>query len=165
MGPHCTVRLEYLLVAIWMTLTLEPIKSLCTISTLRLVFFGLMVSLSHLQRLCHSIFRRVLEYDTLWMGSLWHFGRRFSGKAFAFWVFHGMGFPPRTLLEFQTISLRLEIEPFWMFVAPPLLTWNDWNFTAPLATWSSSSLWAGLPLQCLLPCYVAWKLAIHTVAL
>ena len=38
MGPHCTVRPERLLVAIWMTLTLEPIKSLCTISTLRLVF-------------------------------------------------------------------------------------------------------------------------------
>ena len=37
MGPHCTVRPELLLVAIWMTLTLEPIKSLCTISTLRLV--------------------------------------------------------------------------------------------------------------------------------
>ena len=78
MGPHCTVRPECLLVAIRVTLTLEPIKSLCTISTLWLVFFGLMVSLSHLQRLCHSIFRRVLEYDTLWMGSLWHFGRKFS---------------------------------------------------------------------------------------
>ena len=38
MGPHCTVRLEHLLVAIQMTLTLEPIKSLCTISTLQLVF-------------------------------------------------------------------------------------------------------------------------------
>ena len=36
---------------------------------------GLMVSLSHLQRLCHSIFGRVLEYDTLWTGNLWHFGR------------------------------------------------------------------------------------------
>ena len=84
MGPHCTVRLECLLVAIQLTLTLEPIKSLCTISTLWLVFFGLMVSLSHLQRLCHSIYGRVLEYNTLWTGSLWHFGRRFSGKAFAF---------------------------------------------------------------------------------
>ena len=31
MGPHCTVRPERLLVAIQMTLTLEPIKSLCTI--------------------------------------------------------------------------------------------------------------------------------------
>ena len=38
MGSHCTVRLECLLVAIWMTLTLEPIKSLCIISTLQLVF-------------------------------------------------------------------------------------------------------------------------------
>ena len=38
MGPHCTVRPEHLLVAIWMTLTLEPIKSLCTISTMQLVF-------------------------------------------------------------------------------------------------------------------------------
>ena len=38
MGPHCTVRREHLLVAILMTLTLEPIKSLCTISTLWLVF-------------------------------------------------------------------------------------------------------------------------------
>ena len=90
------------LVAIWMTLTLEPIKSLCTISTMRLVFLGLMVSLSHLQRLCHSIFRRVLEYNTLWTGNLWHFGRMFSWKAFAFWMFREIGFPPRTLLEFQT---------------------------------------------------------------
>ena len=31
MGPHCAVRPECLLVAIRMTLTLEPIKSLCTI--------------------------------------------------------------------------------------------------------------------------------------
>ena len=84
MGPHCTVRPEHFLVPIPMTLTLEPIKSLCTISTLRVVFFGVMVSLSHLQRLCHSIYGRVLEYDTLWTGSLWHFARRFSGKAFAF---------------------------------------------------------------------------------
>ena len=38
MGPHCTVRPECLLVAIRMTLTLEPIKSLCTISTMQLVF-------------------------------------------------------------------------------------------------------------------------------
>ena len=84
MGPHCTVRLECLLVAIPMTLTLEPIKSLCTISILRLVFFGLMVSFSHLQKLCHFIYGRVLEYNTRWTGSLWHFGRRFSKKAFAF---------------------------------------------------------------------------------
>ena len=67
MGPHCTVRLECLLMAIPMTLTLEPIKSLCTISTLQLVFFGVMVLLSHLQRLCHSIYGRVLEYDTHWI--------------------------------------------------------------------------------------------------
>ena len=33
MGPHCTVRLERLLVAILMTLTLEPIKSLYNIYT------------------------------------------------------------------------------------------------------------------------------------
>ena len=38
MGPHCTVRPERLLVAFWMALTLEPIKSLCTISTMWLVF-------------------------------------------------------------------------------------------------------------------------------
>ena len=38
MGPHCTVRLEHLLVAFWSALTLEPIKCLCTISTMRLVF-------------------------------------------------------------------------------------------------------------------------------
>ena len=38
MGPHCTVRPKCLLVAFWMALTLEPIKSLCTISTMRLVF-------------------------------------------------------------------------------------------------------------------------------
>ena len=40
MGPHCTVRPECLLVAIQVTLTLEPIKSLCTISTMRLVFLA-----------------------------------------------------------------------------------------------------------------------------
>ena len=33
MGPYCTVRLEHLLVAIRMTLTLEPIKSLYNIYT------------------------------------------------------------------------------------------------------------------------------------
>ena len=38
MGPHCTVRPERLLVAFQMALTLEPIKNLCTISTMRLVF-------------------------------------------------------------------------------------------------------------------------------
>ena len=85
MGPHCIVRPEHLLVAIWTALTLELIKSLCTVSTLWLVFFGLMVLLSHFQRLCHLVFDgRVLEYDTLWTGSLWHFGRRLFGKAFVF---------------------------------------------------------------------------------
>ena len=34
------------------------------------------------------------------------------------------GFPPQTLLEFQTVSLRLEIEPFWMFVAHSLTPLN-----------------------------------------
>ena len=38
MGPHCTVRPECLLVAFQTALTLEPIKSLCTISTMWLVF-------------------------------------------------------------------------------------------------------------------------------
>ena len=38
MGPHYTVRPEHLLVALLMALTLEPIKSLCTISTMQLVF-------------------------------------------------------------------------------------------------------------------------------
>ena len=38
MGPHCTARPERLLVAIRVTLTLEPIKSLYTISTMQLVF-------------------------------------------------------------------------------------------------------------------------------
>ena len=124
MGLHCPVRLECLLVAILMTLTLEPIKSLCTISTLGWSSC-VMVSLSHLHRLCHSIYWRVLEYDTHWMGSLLHFGRRFSGKAFAlFALFREMGFPPWTLLVFQTVSLRLEIEPFWMFVAHSLTPLN-----------------------------------------
>ena len=58
------------------------------------------------------------------VGSLWHFGRRFSGKAFAFWMYRGMGVPPWTLLEFQTVSLRLEIKPFWMFVAHSLTPLN-----------------------------------------
>ena len=84
MGPRCTVRPVRLLVAIRMTLTLEPIKSLCTISTLWLVFFGMVVSLSHLQRLCHSIYGRVLEYDTLWTGSLWHFRGGFPEKPLPF---------------------------------------------------------------------------------
>ena len=38
MGPHCTVRLERHLVVFWIALTLESIKSLCTISTMQLVF-------------------------------------------------------------------------------------------------------------------------------
>ena len=38
MGPHCTVRLRALTVAYGVTLTLVPVKSLYTISTLRLVF-------------------------------------------------------------------------------------------------------------------------------
>ena len=38
MGPQCTVRPKCLLVAFWMALTLEPIKSLCTISTMQLFF-------------------------------------------------------------------------------------------------------------------------------
>ena len=38
MGTHCTVRPECLLVAFQTALTLEPIKSLCTISTMWLVF-------------------------------------------------------------------------------------------------------------------------------
>ena len=37
MGPQCTVRLERLLLAFQTALTLEPIKSLCTISTMQLV--------------------------------------------------------------------------------------------------------------------------------
>ena len=82
MGPHCTVRPEHLLVALQMALTLEPIKSLCTLSTLRLVFFGRMVSLSHLQRTVpFGLIGGVLEYDTLWTGSLWHFGRRLFRKS------------------------------------------------------------------------------------
>ena len=38
MGPHCTVRPEHHLLAIWMAFTLEPIKSLCKIYTMWLVF-------------------------------------------------------------------------------------------------------------------------------
>ena len=38
MGPHCTVRPRALARAFAMALTLEPIKSLCTISTVQLVF-------------------------------------------------------------------------------------------------------------------------------
>ena len=36
-------------------------------------------------------------------------------------MFREIGFPPRTLLEFQTASLGLKIKPFWMFVAH----WSD----------------------------------------
>ena len=38
MGPHCTVRPRMLAMAFVVALTLEPIKSLCTISTVWLVF-------------------------------------------------------------------------------------------------------------------------------
>ena len=37
MGPHCTVRPIVPSSGLPMTLALEPIKSLCTISTMRLV--------------------------------------------------------------------------------------------------------------------------------
>ena len=47
-------------------------------------------------------------------------------------MFREIGFPPRTLLEFQTASLRLEIEPFWMFVAHCLIPLN-WPLVTPLA--------------------------------
>ena len=38
MGPHCTVRPRVLAMTFTVALTLEPIKSLCTISTMKLVF-------------------------------------------------------------------------------------------------------------------------------
>ena len=109
--------------AIRVTLTLEPNKSLCTISTLRLVFLldGLAQSPSE-----------AVPFN-LWEGP----GVRYSldRQSVALWedVFlknlcllnvREIGFPPRTLLEFQTASLRLEIEPFWMFVAHCLIPMN-----------------------------------------
>ena len=38
MGPHCTVRPGMLAMTFAVALTLEPIESLCTISTMQLVF-------------------------------------------------------------------------------------------------------------------------------
>ena len=38
MGPHCTLRLRVLAMAFIVALTLECIRSLCTISTVQLVF-------------------------------------------------------------------------------------------------------------------------------
>ena len=77
MGPHCTVRPRVLTVAYGVTLTLEPIKSHYIVQYLQCGWSScVMVSLSHLQRQCHWIFvGRVQEYY-LWMGSLWHFGRK-----------------------------------------------------------------------------------------
>ena len=38
MRPHCTVRLRVLTMAFAVALTLEPFRSLCSISTVQLVF-------------------------------------------------------------------------------------------------------------------------------
>ena len=72
----------------------------------------MMVSLSHLQRLCHWIFGRVQEYSSSWMGSLWHFGRKRYEKVFAFSLVYVMGFPPRTLLVFSNCLLRTSNHAF-----------------------------------------------------
>ena len=104
MGPHCTVRVKVLAMAFIVALTLEPIKIYvqylqCGESSC------MMVSLSHLQRLCHWIFRMVLEYSYLWMCTLQHFGRKIYEKVFGFsLVHHVKGLPLQTLLVFQTIS-------------------------------------------------------------
>ena len=83
MGPHCTVRPECLLVAIWMTLTLEPIKSLCTISTLQVVFLHDSLAQSPSEAVPFNLqegpgVQYSLDGQSV---ALW---RRFSGKAFAF---------------------------------------------------------------------------------
>ena len=59
MGPHCTVRRRALTVAFAVAWTLEPDKSLCTISTVQLVF------------LCDGLARSPSEavpLDLLWKG-------------------------------------------------------------------------------------------------
>ena len=104
MGPHCTVRLRMPSSGLPMALTLNPLK--VYVQYLQCGWSScMMVSLSHLQRLCHWIFRRILKYNSPLTGSLWHFGRKMSGKVFAFSLVHSVkGFPPRTLLMFRTVS-------------------------------------------------------------
>ena len=104
MGPHCTVRPGMLTMAFTMALTLEPIKSLCTISTMRLVFLhdGLAQSPSEAVPLD---FQEGPGVQSSWMGSLWHFGRTMYEIVSAFSLVHRVtGFPPQTLLVFRTIS-------------------------------------------------------------
>ena len=103
MEPHCIVRPGMLTMAFVMTLTLEPIKSLCTISAMLLVFLhdGLAQSPSEavpldlpegpgVQFLMDGQSVALLEEDVQ--------------KKSAFSLVHVMGFPPRTLLVFRTVS-------------------------------------------------------------
>ena len=88
-----------LAVALAVALTLEPLKV-----TMYHIYnaAGLMVSLSHLQRLCHWIlifFGIVLKHH-LQVGSLWHFGRRMYETVFAFSRVHRVMEFPQILLVF-----------------------------------------------------------------
>ena len=106
MGPHCTVRLEHLLVAIWMTLTLEPVKSLCTISTLRLVFLTWW-SRSVTFRGC-AIQSLGGSWSTILFGQAvcGTLGGGFPEKPLPFECSVRWAFLPWTLLEFQTVSFK-----------------------------------------------------------
>ena len=106
MGPHCTVRPWMLVVAFTVALTLEPIKNHYV---QYLQCNCLMVSLSHLQRLCHCIlifFGRVRKHH-LQVGSLWHLGRKVYETVFAFSLVHCvMEFPPSDLVGVLNRLLR-----------------------------------------------------------
>ena len=74
--------------------------------------------LSHLQRRCHCTILGGSFELCLPVDSLWHFGRRVSGIAFAFsQLLRAMVQFPLFWEEFQTVSSGLESEPGWLFVA------------------------------------------------
>ena len=117
MGPHCTVRPEH---ALAVALTLEPIKmSMYNIHSAACPSGCYWQSgLSHLQRRCHCTFLGGSFELCSPVDSLWHFGRRVSGIAFAFsQLLRAMVQFPPFWEGFQTISSGLESEPGWLFVA------------------------------------------------
>ena len=103
MGPHCTVRLECLLVATWMTLTLEPIKGFvqylhCGWSSLALWS-------------CSVTFRGCAIQSTGGFWSMILFGRAVCGTL-------GGGFPEKPLPFEWTVRWAFLLGLCWCFKPP-----------------------------------------------
>ena len=119
-----------------------------------------MVSLSHLQRLCHWIFGRVLEYSYSWTGRLWHFGRKMYEKVFAFSLVHCVkGLLPQTLESFKpcfSCCLWLTVWLLWtaagdtigLFRSSSCISGRDIAHTGRVWCWSPLDLHVTLELVC-----------------